>query len=180
MASLQPLQPDSGKRFSSSVITGMTMSITHARNQLMRSVANQQGRGFLTVPAPGQRLMASRCLMTVRAERSGGFTESLNTALLGGEQYPILNFVLGTAAGVVSGGVGFVFSVATTALSLNQTAQRILARGGDELWQVEQIGRAGRDVVHVGAYFLYDPFRNSAFRSGNGWLIHEERTVLTV
>jgi len=173
------LQPDSGKRLNPTVITAMTMSITRQRNQLMRSVANPQGRGILIVPAPGQHLTASRRLMTFQAERSGVLTEMLNTELLGGEQYPILSFVLGTATGV-NPLAGFVFSVATTALSLNQTAQRILARRGDELWQVEQIGRTGRDVVHVGAYFLYDPFRNSAFRSGNGWLIHEERTVLTV
>ncbi len=182
---LQPLQPNSGKQVSSSVIAGMTQSLTRARYQIMMATSNPRGAGFIYVPTNGasalpREVSARRKLMTVAIERPGNFTSMLNDQLLGGETYPILTFVLGTAAGVVSGGAGLLFSVATTALSLTQTAQRVLARSGDELWQVEEIGRVGNNVVHVGAYFLYDPNRNAAFSGGNGWLFHEERTVLSV
>ena len=75
----------------------------------------------------------------------------------------------------------------STALSLSQTSQRVLARAGDELWQVEEIGKArdknffGSDtmeMVHIGSYFLVDPHRSIGLVRSKGWLIHEERTVI--
>jgi hypothetical protein len=174
----------------------MTRSRTQARYRLIRSIPNPRGAGFVAVPTEGaQSLMqpqsrqSIRRLMTVQREVRGNFTSTLNDDLLGGESYPILNFALGTAAGVVSGGAGLLFAVATLALDLSRTVQRVLARGGDELWQVEEIGRAeasglfasGQVAVHIGAYFLYDPFRHGgSFESGRGWLIHEARTELTL
>jgi len=184
LAALQLLQPHSGKRISDSVITGMTQSFSNARYDLIRKRTNPRGAGYLTEPTGGANALpgavsARRKLMTLAAGSSDNYTASLNTQLLGGSSYPILSFVLGAAAGAVSGGAGLLFSVATTALSLSQTAQRVLARRGDELWAVEEIGKDNSNrVVHVGAFFLYDPFRNTAFGQGNGWLIHEERTVL--
>jgi len=97
----------------------------------------------------------------------------LNTALLGGESYPVLTAVLGTAVGVASGGAGLLFTVATTGLSLANTAQRVLARTGDEIWQIEEIGKVGNKAMYVSSYFIVDPYRTHS--QNKGWLIHEER-----
>jgi hypothetical protein len=115
-------------------------------------------------------------------EGTKGYTETLNKALSGGESFPILNAVLGTIAGVASAGAGLLFTIGTTAVDVGKTNQNVQARVGDELWQVEVIGKTKNggswDVVHVGSYFLVDPFRGQTVTKG--WLIHEERTVLTV
>jgi len=182
---LPKLQPDSGQHLSSSLITGMSRSFTRARYQLFHTTSNPRGAGYLNVatfPLTGATptIGAKRKLMTLSRGASGNFTNSLNTGLLGGTSYPVLEFALGTGVGLISGGAGLLFSAATLGLSLSRTTQRVLAREGDELWQVEQIGLDGRDTVHVGAYFLFDPYRNDGFNIGKGWLIHEERNVLNV
>jgi hypothetical protein len=185
LSSLRDLQRDSGKRVSDSVITGMTRSFTRARYQLIRYRSNPSGPGFVHEPTDGvaslpQNVHASRKLMTLSPGVENNFTFSLNTALLGGRNYPILTAVLGTITGAASGGAGLLFTVTSTALSLSQTSQRVLARGGDELWQVEEIGKIGSEVWHVGSYFLVDPYRHRGPSRTKGWLIHEERTELDV
>jgi hypothetical protein len=185
IASLQELQQDSGKRIPDSVVTGMTLSFSRARYQLIRSRANPSGAGFIDEPTDGiaslpRNTQAIRKLRTLPAGIEDNFTYMLNTALLGGKSYPILTAVLGTLAGAVSVGAGFLFTVASTALSVAQTSQRVLARAGDELWQVEEIGKIGSTAVHIGSYFLVDPFRGRGQSRIKGWLIHEQRTKLDI
>lgn len=186
IASLQELQRDSGKRIPDSVITGMTRSLTRARYQLIRSRMNPSGAGVLYEPTDGisslpKYTQSVRKLMTLSdSVTEDSFTYILNTALLGGKSYPILTAVLGTIAGAASAGAGLLFTVASTALSVAQTSQRVLARSGDELWQVEEIGKVKSAVVHVGSYFLVDPYRGRGRSRIKGWLIHEERTELDV
>ncbi len=193
---LDPLQQESGKRIANSVITGMTRSLTRARYQLMNSQMNPSGGGAIYVPTRGTQSLSQatnrqniRKLMTLPAEREDNFTHSLNTELLGGEQYPVLTAVLGTGVGLVTAGGGILFTAATTALSLANTAQRVLARLGDELWQIEEIGKSNssrwfdgntQSAFHVGSYFLVDPHRAGGNVRSKGWLIHEERTELTL
>lgn len=184
LQSLQELQPHSRQRLPDSIITGMTRSLTQARYNLIRARSNPSGPGVVIEPTNGweslsRNTQSTRKLMTLQP--TTGFMDMLNNQLLGGNSYPVLTAVLGTAAGIASFGAGLLFTVGTTALTLSQTAQRVLARAGDELWQVEEIGkvRSGASFrpVHVGSYFLVDPFRAQSL--AKGWLIHEERTELT-
>jgi hypothetical protein len=102
----------------------------------------------------------------------------LNDALLGGSDYPILGAVAGTAVGLGTGGAGFLFTIATTALSISKTTRRVLARDGDEIWRVEEIGKVtsgGKaQPKYVLAYFLIDPCRGHSPHH-KGWLLHEDR-----
>lgn len=195
LASLQELQRESGKRLPDSIITGMTSSLSRARYELIRARMNPSGAGFITEPTDGtaslqHRTQSIRKLMTLPAAVENSFTHMLNTALLGGTSYPILTAVLGTMAGEVSTTVGLIFTVADTALTLSRTSPRVLARPGDELWQIENIGKSrgsgifgGQSTiaVHVGSYFLVDPYRSTGGQTREkGWLIHEERTELTL
>lgn len=102
----------------------------------------------------------------------------LNTELLGGSNYPILTTALGMAAGVVSGGAGFIFSISTLGLSLAKQSARALARIGDEIWHVEEIGYSNGKPTYVSAYFLVDPYRSHT--PTKGWLFHEERWNVTI
>ncbi len=192
---LAELQPQSGKSLTPALITGITRSMTRAQNTLIHltgpainpTYGPTNGTDSLRNPA---NRSSRRRMMVLPPGREDNFTHMLNTSLLGGTSYPILTATLGTAAGLVSMGAGLLFTVVTTGLSLTQTAQRVLARGGDEIWQVEEIGKAkdssmfgsgGMQAVHVGSYFLIDPFRqNVGGPHPKGWLIHEERTVLTL
>lgn len=98
----------------------------------------------------------------------------LNTELLGGESYPILTAVLGVVTGAVSSGAGFLFTAGTTGLSLTATAKRVLARTGDEIWHVEEIGKTNNnEVMYISSFIIVDPFRKQSV--DKGWLIHEER-----
>lgn len=182
---LKELKPPTPRKLPHSIITGMTRGFTQAAYQLMIAQMNPRGAGIQNIPAKGtasllQNVHAVRKLMTIQA--TGGFTGMLNDELAGGESYPVLNAVLGTMAGIVSGGAGLLFTIGTTAVDLSRTHQGVQAREGDELWQAEEIGKvrngASWDAVHVGSYFLVDPFRGHTLTKG--WLIHEERNVLTV
>lgn len=107
---------------------------------------------------------------------SGGYEyiiKLLNKELSGGEDYPILTAALGTVAGIASFGAGLIFTAATTAISTGKQTYGVLARPGDEVWHVEQIGKVGNKAVHVSSYLLGDPYRGNT--SCKGWLIHEER-----
>lgn len=98
--------------------------------------------------------------------------------MLGGESYPILTTALGIASGVVSGGAGLIFTLATTGLALANTTTKVLARPNDEIWHIEEIGKIGNKAVYVSAFFIVDPFRKQS--TSKGWLIHEEREELTL
>ncbi|WP_102798935.1 hypothetical protein [Bowmanella denitrificans] len=183
LASLNELQDCSRNSIPEALIAGMTQSFTKARYELIRTRVNPTGSGVIIEPTNGGSSLARntqslRKLMTLPPGTEDNFTYRLNTALLGGESYPILTAALGTLLGAVSSGAGLLFSAASTAISLSQSSHRVLARAGDELWQVEEIGKKGSEVVHVGSYFLVDPFRTKGISNTKGWLIHEERSVL--
>ena len=103
-------------------------------------------------------------------------SSKLNHELLGGESYPVLTAALGIAGGAISGGAGLLFTMATTGLALANTTKRVLARPGDEIWHIEEIGKVGNKATYVSAFFIVDPFRKQA--PNKGWLIHEEREEL--
>jgi len=104
--------------------------------------------------------------------------KALNHELLGGDSYPVLTTALGIAGGVVSGGGSILFSVALTGLSLAQKASKVLARQGDEIWHIEEIGKDGKKAIYVSSFFIVDPYRKTS--KSKGWLIHEERHELTL
>ena len=85
----------------------------------------------------------------------------------------MLTAILGVVAGGASVGAGCIFTAATTALSVANIPQKVLARVDDEVWHVEEIGRSGNEAVHISSFFLADPFRLTTL--SKGWLIHEER-----
>ncbi|MGD8941224.1 MAG: hypothetical protein PVJ72_17715 [Gammaproteobacteria bacterium] len=191
LSQLADLQPSSGKTLKTSIIHGFHGHLSYSGLnpiQLITStqVANMNWKykpryGAASLAEPKNR-QAVRKVMTLAAGQENNFTYSLNTALLGGESYPILTALLGTAAGIASFGAGLLFTAATTGLSLAQTSQRVLARSGDEIWQVEEIGKVrdggSLNAVHVNAYFLVDPYRGQSY--AKGWLIHEEREELSL
>lgn len=128
-----------------------------------------------------------RKIRTLAPGRDGNLTFSLNTSLLGGQNYPILNAALGTAVGLAGFGAGLLFTIGTTGLSLQQTSQRVLARSGDEIWHVEEIGKSliggSYKPVYVSSFFIVDPFRGQTHlgqSDSKGWLIHEERLELSL
>ncbi|MCB1745690.1 MAG: hypothetical protein H6977_14725 [Gammaproteobacteria bacterium] len=188
LAKLAELKRDSGMRIPDHLITGMTRSLTQARHQLIRSRVRTSGPGFAYEPTNGAESLSIRANTAARRKlmslATGGgedtFLHTLNSELLGGNSYPILDAVLGATAGAVAVGAGYVFTIVSTALNLSKTSHRVLARPGDELWQVEEIGKQDSSVVHVGSYFLVDPYRSQGASGFKGWLIHEQRTELDI
>ncbi len=121
---LKQLQPESNVRLPNSVITGMTLSLTQARYNLIRSQNNPAGYGFINVPTNGtqsllqkENTQSIRKLMTLPSHTEDNFTRMLNNELAGGEQYPILMATLGVAIGPAGFTAGLLFSAATTALT---------------------------------------------------------------
>lgn len=106
----------------------------------------------------------------------------LNKGLKGGMSSPVLEFALGTVVGTVSGGMGLIFSL--VGLGASQISQRqvknMLARPGDEVWQIEQTGKIGQDDCHVSGFFLFDPYRHKRFSKANAFMFHERRLRLDV
>jgi hypothetical protein len=173
---LQPLQEESGKSLSP-VITAYLQNTAQPR-ALVDTIMIANGKWVVKPRAGASSLLKPQNRQSIRKVKtlSAGYEhiiKQLNTALLGGESYPVLTAVLGTAAGFASAGAGLLFTIATTALSLGNTVQRVLARTGDEIWHVEEIGKVGNKAMYISSYFIVDPYRNQA--PNKGWLIHEER-----
>jgi len=122
--------------------------------------------------------------VTLETGTEHSITFLLNTAFQGGTSYPVLTAVLGAATGLASTPAGLFFSTASTAVEVKRSVHRILGRTGDEIWQLEEIGKM-RDndaykAVHINSYWLVDPYRSRHNAQFKGWLIHEERTYLTL
>lgn len=178
--SFKQLRKESSKKLPDSIICGMNEG-HKARCQLMVSEKNPKG-GFRYIHVKGSGTSSRRKLSTIEA--TGGYTAKLNESLAGGESCPVLMFALSIPLGAMPGAqgvaAGLLFGAFSAALDAAKTHQGVQARVGDELWQIEEIGTSGNDVVHVNSYFLVDPFRGQAPTKTKGWLIHEERTVLTM
>ena len=96
---------------------------------------------------------------------------------------------MGTAVGVASGGAGLLFSATMLGVDLGRRSTKVLARLGDEIWHVEEIGKSFEDntfsadryvPTHVSSYFLVDPYRSRGNSIVKGWLLHEERRVVAL
>jgi len=123
-----------------------------------------------------KNIQSVRKVSTLPAGVDSAMSNRLNLALLGGSSYPVLTAILGVAAGLGSMGAGLMFSALTTGISLTQTSRRVLARAGDEIWHVEEIGKFNNVAMYVSSFILVDPYRKQA--PGKGWLIHESRDEL--
>lgn len=136
-------------------------------------------KGIKSLSNPENRQSIRKAKTLTRGDEQA-LIKSLNKALLGGETYPILSLLTGASLGVFSGTAGLLFSAATTTMDLNRTSTRVLARSGDVLYHVEEIGKVkdgnAYKMVHVSSYFIVDPFRKG--NNHNAWLIDEERSDL--
>ncbi|WP_347330851.1 hypothetical protein [Marinimicrobium locisalis] len=175
---LKELQPSSGKHLPKNVhhiikLNREPMSLVR-RELVANGQFNLLPKNDISHPSGQQSARKSHVFPQVGEDSN---LMALNHALSGGDSYPILTATLGVGAGIASFGAGLVFSAATTAVSLNQRSHRILARPGDEIWNVEEIGKVSEGgaskVIYVSSFFIVDPYREQAH--GKGWLIHEER-----
>ena len=187
---LEELKPDSGKRVLGD-LRGIRMYLQgQGRDPVLlvkpKQAANLQWEYHLKNGtdslARQEGRHARQKVIALPPVEEDNFTHRLNTALLGGSNYPVLSAASSIVVGTASGLAGLFFTIGTTALSVASFSQRILARGGDEVWQVEEIGKSysnGKAVAtHVLSYFLVDPFRTQSTRKA--WLIHEERRPITL
>lgn len=160
---LQPLPPDSGMRISDHIMIGSGCG------PQLGSMNLSHGNATMRIYNSGH--LANLRLITTIIEN--GFKAELNQAFRGGSNCPILNFILGTGAGFISGGTSFLFSVVTTGIDLVRRSSSVLARNGDQVWMLELVGLEGTSTKYARYYFLVDPFRSST--TEKGWLIGERR-----
>ena len=181
LSQLQELQKQSNKRLNPVIMASIH---DHAKpRSLVETIMVANGKfsvkpvnGASSLLSPGNR--QSKRKVTTFMPGSEHIVNKLNKELLGGESYPILTTALGIATGVVSGGASLLFTLATTGLTLANTTSKVLARPGDEIWHIEEIGKTGNKATYVSAFFIVDPYRKQA--PGKGWLIHEEREELVL
>lgn len=122
---------------------------------------------------------ARRKLMAFTAGNAA-FRKSLNKDLSGGEDYPLLTTMLGLTTGFISAGAGFLWTGFTTALALAKETQPVRARDGDEVHQLEVVGKFENQLTYVEWIILVDPFRVKANRDIRQWIISESRHRLHV
>jgi hypothetical protein len=140
------------------------------------------GRNLHYRPAPGINLglknSSKRRLFNFDADHAK-FQKTVNRQLAGGESYPILTGLLSIGAGIASFGAGTVFTLVTAAADSGRQVQTVMARLGDELWQVELVGKKKGKIVHVEYFVLWDPYRRDA-EVPSDFIIHEERREVVV
>lgn len=114
-----------------------------------------------------------RKLMTLGPEKSTTIM-SINTCLLHEPSGAESAFAL--ALDLV--GVDTLFTIAQLAASKPSAA--VLARQGDEVWQLESLGKVGAHIEYVNYLLLVDPLRTRAQgKMPCEWVIHEERMEIT-
>lgn len=164
---LKELQPGSGKHLPKNVhhiikLNKEPMSLVR-RELVANGQFNLLPKNDISHPSAQQSVRRSHVFPQVGEDSN---LMALNHALLGRDSYPILTATLGVGVGIASFGAGLVFSAATTAVSLNQKSYRILARPGDEIWNVEEIGKVleggAYKAVYVSSFFIVDPQRAGA------------------
>lgn len=181
ISQLQELQKQSDKRLNKTVISQIH---DHSKPRALVEYSLVSSGNFATKPVKGIDALKTannrQSKRKVRTFSTGSehVVSKLNKELLGGESYPVLTTALGIATSVVSGGAGLVFTLATTGISLAKTTNKVLARPGDEIWHLEEIGRVGNKAIYVSAFVIVDPYRKQT--SEKGWLIHEEREEMTL
>ncbi len=182
MKILPELGPSTGRSLPSSTINGFMAREKYRRFALIDVHFVGAGRNLHYRPAPGIDLTkanaSKRRLFNFDTAHSR-FQQSVNKELGGGRSYPILTGLLSIGAGIVSGGAGIIFTLITSAADAGRQVQPVMARLGDELWQVEQVGKVKGKVVHVEYFVLWDPYRRQA-NVPSEWIIHEDRHDVVV
>jgi hypothetical protein len=181
ISQLQELQKKSNKKLNPTIISTLQ---DHAKPRALVEATLVSSGKFAIKPVKGTSSLStinnrfSRRKVSTLQVSSIHALNKLNKELLGGESYPVLTTALGIAGGVISGGASLLFTLATTGLSLANTTSKVLARPGDEIWHIEEIGKEGNKAIYLSAFFIVDPYRKQA--PNKGWLIHEEREELTL
>ncbi|HEY9052682.1 MAG TPA: hypothetical protein VIQ03_14115 [Gammaproteobacteria bacterium] len=181
LSKLPELKPDINKRINAAVLSYIR---DHAKPRVLVDSTLVANGKFITKPRHGSTSLSNPTnLQSIRKVHTltigkEHIINKLNIELSGGESYPILTTILGALGGAVTGGGSLLFSLATTGISIANPVQKVLARPGDEIWHVEQIGKANNKAVYVSAFFIVDPFRKQS--TNKGWLIHEEREDITL
>jgi len=185
VSQLPRLRRHSGKRLPTSTIYGFSAT-TGGQNRLI-SPQFSSGQGIIQVTRNGVSniLRGLRSVQKVLTFTSSnrGFMNSLNQDLQGGESYPWLMLGLSLVF-IPFGGIGtvggIIFGASTTAIDTSRRNTSVMARLGDEIWHVEEIGRTFEDnyiqddrwvATHISSFFLVDPFRRR--NTEKGWLLHE-------
>jgi len=176
---LQGLQNKSNKKLNPTIISllqdhSVPRALVESALVSSGKYAVKPVRGASSLTAPNNRF-SRRKVSTLQASSIHSLN-TLNKELLGGESYPVLTATLGIASGAISGGASLLFTLATTGISLANTTSKVLARPGDEIWHIEEIGKEGNKAVYLSAFFIVDPYRKQS--PNKGWLIHEEREEL--
>lgn len=171
---LPQLRPHSGCR-----------SLSNYNNYFSRA---QSGPSLITlrdnkmVIANPSRLRDTRCVHVLNTHQR---VSGINQALSGGS-YPVLTTVLGVGLGLASSGASIVFGITMSVISSTQTQTNVVARLGDEIWAVSEIGKVRENTNYnmftqewvaklVTGYFIKDPYRGRANVSGGMWLVNETR-----
>ncbi|MGB3589502.1 MAG: hypothetical protein WBA23_23350 [Tunicatimonas sp.] len=190
VSQLPRLRRHSGQRVSNSIIHGFA-AYSGGQTRLIRPQF-RSGQGIVQVPRNGvsnvlQGLRSVQRVMTFGSSHRG-FMARLNQSLKGGESYPALIFALGLAfvpLGTVGTVGGVIFGASTAAFDSARRSTSVLAREGDEIWHVEEVGRTFEDnyiqddrwiATHISSFFLVDPFRRQ--NTEKGWLLHEGRRTI--
>ena len=89
--------------------------------------------------------------------------------------------VLSVGVGVFTAGGGALFSILSGAASAAKVNQPVRARQGDEIWQLEVVGKQGQTIQHMEYFVLVDPYRTSPkSQYVSEWIIHEERREIKI
>lgn len=184
LATLPPLSQSSGKWLPSYVVEGLKTGLGRSANpnELVQFRTGQNIRDQFYVIRPGVDASRTNAYRRFVMEFGGArvsYMRSLNRELLGGEDYPVTMALLGIATGAVSAGAGALFSLATAVVSDAKPKQSIQVRDGDQLWQIEQLGKANGEIIHSSCFVVVDPLRKEK-NLIHSWVIHERRNEVVI
>ena len=164
LASLPSMPDATGSWLPSHAVEGIKTGLGRAANpnELVQFQTGKNTRDQFYRIRPGinaSNTNAHRRFVMELSEARRPYMQSLNRQLSGGEDYPVTMALAGIATGVVSAGAGAMFSLMTAVVSNTKPRHSVQLREGDQLWQIEQLGKNNGKIRHSSCFIVVDPFR---------------------
>lgn len=174
MSNFPQLPPSTGKHIPSSTVIGIMSGVGNRYVLINNRTSNTGGSPYVQARNSDDNSSRRRVMTLNNAQ----FRTDINNSLSGGgTSNVVLDTLLGLAAGATIGPVGWIWTGVTLAIGLSTRGQEpVRVRRGDEIHQVEVIGRNGSQLEHMELLVLVDPFRASG--GSRQWVLHENRIAL--
>jgi hypothetical protein len=169
---LPVLPPDSKRKLMPEIVTGLKRGLSRSGSALLKTEYDGRTGVVSTIAVDPKKVNANRRKLMILGPEKAVHMRSINDSLR--NEPSAAETAFGFFLDVVGLGTDVLCSIGQ--LVTSKPSPAVLARQGDEVWQLERFGKIGTTIQYVDYLLLVDPLRARAAGSMPcEWIIHEER-----